>query len=221
MFENSQFVLHQQWVDADPDSQLQLNPDMLLEMVKQEYTRLLDIGDNDPFDEKGQCGYTSFCKILTIQLTDSMIEHPHALRNDRVKISDENTSQLVFGYESRVPGELRMPTRSFPCPRYERERAKFLQVILYSDEQLAKEDKDNPNRVFEPNLWSVVLYRGQNTDKKLPMEDSIMLRNALGIDEGGSGVPIDHQDWEECISHWEEYVKYSPSQNTNKHMGLS
>ena len=216
--ENSAFVLQQQWIDADKDSKLMLNPNVLLELVNREYQHLLEVGDGNPFDRDSQCGNAPFSKIITIPLTDSMMEHPLAIRTDRVKISDENASQLVFGYESRAPGELRMPTRSIPCLGDMRERARFLQVILYSDEQLAKEDTEKPNREFEHNLWSVVLYRGQNTDKKLPMEDSTMLRNALEIDEGGSAVPIDPKAWEECISHWEEYVKYSPSLDTNKNM---
>lgn len=208
-FANSDFVIQQQWLDADPDSQLKLNPDELLEMAFREYLRLEDMSDY-PFDEESQCGYAPFCKVLTIELSAEQRANPGAILIDRVKISEVNESEIVFSYESRAPGELRLPTRSYPCPRAERERANFLQVILYSDEQLAKEDKENPNRVVDANLWHVVLYRGQNTNDKLPMEDSTMLRNALGIEEGGSGVPIDPNAWEHCISHWEEYVKYAP-----------
>jgi hypothetical protein len=52
--------------------------------------------------------------------------------------------------------------------------------------------------------WGVVAILGQNSHEEEPMQPSTILRNALGIDEGGSGVPLDREAYLKSVDFWEK-----------------
>lgn len=48
----------------------------------------------------------------------------------------------------------------------------------------------DPNKSIDYD-WGVVSIKPQNLDHEIPMDPITMMRNALGKEEGGSGVPLD------------------------------
>lgn len=138
-------------------------------------------------------GYAPFCKL-------------HVYRNWTgtrcltVPISDDNRHLLRSGYEARSREELPVLVRWFEG--VEPPVAGYLVVILYSREQLAKEgspiDAD----------WGVVGCLYTATPDEIPMAPITMMRNALGVEEGGSGVAIDRAAYQRAVAFWENNANW-------------
>src|SRR5690606_12209319 len=81
-------------------------------------------------------------------------------------------------------------------------RAEYLVVILYSREQLAKEGTD-----IDAD-WGVVgcLYTAE--PEEIPMAPITLMRNALGVDEGGSGVPLDAEAYRRRRAFWDAHANW-------------
>ena len=133
-------------------------------------------------------GYAPFCKL-----------HVHrnwtSTRCLTVPVSDANRHLLRSAYEARNREELPVLVRWFEG--VEPPVAEYLVVILYSREQLAKEgspiDAD----------WGVVGCLYTATPEEIPMAPITMMRNALGVEEGGSGVAIDRDAYRRAVEFWE------------------
>jgi Protein of unknown function (DUF3228) len=88
--------------------------------------------------------------------------------------------------------------------------AKFLDVILYSREQILKEvaamsGKSSPADI--PDVpWGIISVKAQDESHETPMQPITMMRNALGADEGGSGVPLDKAKYCEAVEYWRTRV---------------
>lgn len=54
--------------------------------------------------------------------------------------------------------------------------------------------------------WGIISIKAQDADHELPMTPITMLRNALGKQEGGSGVPLDRAKYLESVTFWSENV---------------
>jgi len=54
---------------------------------------------------------------------------------------------------------------------------------------------------FDSN-WGIVAILGQSHSGEEPMKPETMLRNALGIEEGGSGVKLDREKYLKSIDFW-------------------
>ncbi|MBO9715454.1 MAG: DUF3228 family protein [Pseudoxanthomonas sp.] len=140
-------------------------------------------------------GYAPFCKL-----------HVHrnwtSTRCLTVPVDDTNRHLLRSAYEARSREELPVLVRWFEG--VQPPVAAYLVVILYSREQLAKEgapiDAD----------WGVVgcLYTMQ--PEEIPMAPVTMMRNALGVEEGGSGVPLDRQAYRRSVEFWESNANWRP-----------
>ncbi|MCD9004987.1 DUF3228 family protein [Luteimonas sp. XNQY3] len=140
-------------------------------------------------------GYAPFCKL-----------HVHrnwtSTRCLTVPITDANRHLLRSGYEARNSAELPVLVRWFEG--VESPRADYLVAILYSAAQLAKEgspiDAD----------WGVVgcIYTAE--PEEIPMAPITMLRNALGVEEGGSGVPLDREAYRRSVAFWERNANWRP-----------
>jgi len=151
------------------------------------------LNDEPPF--KVLDGYAPFCKL-------------HVHRNWTstpcltVPVSDANRHLLRSAYEARTKDELPVLVRWFEG--VEAPVANWLIVILYSREQLAKEgapiDAD----------WGVVgcLYTAE--PEEIPMAPITMMRNALGVEEGGSGVPLDREAYRRSVEFWECNANWRP-----------
>ena len=143
-------------------------------------------------------GYAPFCKHLFLR-NDSETRAAFA------PITEENRSMLRSGYEARREGELAVLTRWFEG--LEAPRAEWLDVILYSHDQLMKEAADFPEEQAVPDCdWGIVSIIGTLTPEEPPMPPITQLRNALGRDQGGSGVPIDRDVYDRAAAFWDAHA---------------
>eukprot|EP00966_Prymnesium_polylepis_P241160 5577017-Prymnesium_polylepis.1 len=46
------------------------------------------------------------------------------------------------------------------------------------------------------------VHAGQDVDYELPMQPITMMRNTLGKEEGGSGVPMDRERYTASVAFW-------------------
>lgn len=148
---------------------------------------------NDQAPLKVLDGYAPFCKLhvhrnwtstrcLTLPITES---NRHLLRSD---------------YEARHSAELPVLVRWFEG--IEPPVADYLVVILYDRAQMAKEGTP-----IEAD-WGVVGCMYTSAPDEIPMAPITMLRNALGVDEGGSGVPIDRAAYARSVEFWRTHANW-------------
>ncbi len=138
-------------------------------------------------------GYAPFCRL-----------HVHhnwtTTRCTAVPITDANRQLLHSAYEARSTDELPVLVRWFQD--VDPPVARYLLPILYSRDQLAREgspiDAD----------WGVVGCLYTTEPAEIPMVPITMLRNALGVDEGGSGVPLDREAYRRSVAFWEEHANW-------------
>jgi hypothetical protein len=138
-------------------------------------------------------GYAPFCKL-----------HVHrnwtSTRCLTVPVTEVNRQQLRSAYEGRNSSELPVLVRWFEG--VEPPVADYLIAILYSREQLAKEgspiDAD----------WGVVGCMYTSDPEEIPMAPITMMRNALGVAEGGSGVPLDQEAYRRSVLYWSAHANW-------------
>lgn len=54
--------------------------------------------------------------------------------------------------------------------------------------------------------WGVIYVKTQLDDKETPMMPITIMRNGLGRDQGGSGVPIDKEKYLESVEFWSKNI---------------
>ena len=113
------------------------------------------------------------------------------------------------GYEARNEKELPVLTRWIELPNHMRGHppATHLDVILYSAEQCAKENDPLPEGV---DYGIVAIIPTATPGVEYPIPPITMMRNALGIEYGGSGVPVDEKAYRASVEFWEKHaiIKY-------------
>jgi len=138
-------------------------------------------------------GYAPFCKL-----------HVHrnwtSTRCLTIAITDANRHLLRSEYESRSPAELPVLVRWFEG--VEPPVARYLIPILYSREQMAKEGTP-----IEAD-WGVVGCMYTMEPAETPMAPITMMRNALGVAEGGSGVAIDREAYRRSVAFWSAHANW-------------
>ncbi len=80
--------------------------------------------------------------------------------------------------------------------------AGYLIVILYDREQLKKEGSPIDAQ------WGVVGCMYTSEPEEIPMAPITMLRNALGVEEGGSGVPLDRAVYRRAVEYWSMHANW-------------
>lgn len=63
---------------------------------------------------------------------------------------------------------------------------------------------------FQDFDWGVISIKPQDIDQEILMDPITMMRNALGAEEGGSGVKLDREKYLESVSFWSKnaIIKY-------------
>ena len=143
--------------------------------------------------ERVLAGYAPFCRL-----------HVHRnwtpTRCSAIAITDDNWHLLHSAYEARTPAELPVLVRWFEG--LEPPAAQYLVPILYSRDQLAKEgspiDAD----------WGIVGCLYTMEPAEIPMVPITMLRNALGVEEGGSGVALDRAAYARSVAFWSRHANW-------------
>eukprot|EP00798_Chlamydomonas_sp_ICE-L_P016140 gene16140-22294_t len=138
-------------------------------------------------------GYAPFCKHV-------FIKNFAGVPLDALNITPDNQQLLRSGYTRRRPEELPVLARWFSAAEVEVPTAKHLDLILYSREQMVKEYEDMPVP------WAIICGEGQDEDYETPMQPITAMRNALGREEGGSGVPIDKAAYEASAEYWQTHA---------------
>lgn len=138
-------------------------------------------------------GYAPFCKL-----------HVHrnwtSTRCLAVPITADNRHLLRSDYEARARGELPVLVRWFEG--LDPPVANYLIPILYSREQLAREG--TPINAD----WGVVGCMYTMEPEETPMAPITMMRNALGVEEGGSGVPLDRAAYDRSVTFWRDHANW-------------
>jgi len=138
-------------------------------------------------------GYAPFCQHAFVKnFTDA--------RLGSAPITPDNEHLLKSGYEARTPEELPVLTRWFEGDEVSVPRAEWLDVILYDRQQLAEEGID-----IEAE-YGIVAVLGVPTPEEPPLDPNGTLRNALGSEYGGSGVPIDRASYARSVEFWSNYA---------------
>ena len=145
-------------------------------------------------------GYAPFCKLV-------IIENFTNTRVGSMPITLENYSFIRSGYSARRDSELPVFSRWLELP-LEKPKAKWLVLVLYSKEQLDKEAALDINATsITPDCdWGIVAILGQSHSNEEPMKPETMLRNALGIEEGGSGTPLNRGNYLKSVNFWSKNI---------------
>ena len=122
-----------------------------------------------------------------------------------VRITPENKHLLKSDYEARTPEELPVLSRWFED--IETPTAEYLDIILYSADQIEKENIAMGKVREQTEPWGIVSIKPQNSTSELPMQPITMLRNALGKDQGGSGVELSREKYNESVAFWKEHAQ--------------
>lgn len=143
--------------------------------------------------EKFIDGYAPFCKHLFVP---NWTATPVAA----IRITRANQHRLRSGYIARTPEERPVLERWFEgiAPS----RARYLDVILYHRDQLAAEGDD----VMDKGEWGIIKVIGMRHPTEQPMLPITVMRNALGIAEGGSGVALDHDAYARSVDFWSRHA---------------
>ena len=148
-------------------------------------------------------GYAPFCKLIPLRNWTSA-------RVGSMPITMENYPFIRSGYSARRDEELPVFSRWLEIPRsIQKPKAKYLMLVLYSREQLEKEAKgqDNATEMFGFDAdWGIVAILGQSHPGEEPMKPETMLRNALGIKEGGSGVELNRETYLKSVEFWDKNI---------------
>ncbi len=147
-------------------------------------------------------GYADFCKIIVISNKD---EKSGDFLFPELKVLCINREsafkaggKLMTAYEARNENEL--PVLVEWVSGVEAPKAEYIHLILYSAEQMLKENEAVTAE------WAIVSISTSSTIEVEPMRPITMMRNALGINEGGSGVPLDRITYNKSIAFWRKNI---------------
>ena len=184
------------------------------EIVNQHY-------NNDPSLLRD--GYASFCKHLFLPNTNGQISQ--SARVNVLPITSDNEHLLRTEYQARNDQELPVLVRYFPSDLLRQEGtelpvALYLDFILYSREQINKENQamnkndgsqgsETTTTTVESAPWGIVSIKAQTVDYELPMAPITAMRNALGKEEGGSGVPLNREQYMAAVDYWSKHANVS------------
>lgn len=134
-------------------------------------------------------GYAPFCKLLFVKNWTNA-------RTGTFPITEENEKFLKSGYKQRNESELSVLVRWFEnVPDVP--KAKYLALVLYDNAQL----KNEGTSIGDAD-YGIVAILGQMHNQEEPMTPMTVLRNALGISEGGSGVKLDRKAYMKSVEFW-------------------
>ena len=180
-----------------------------INMDKEEFTKKA----NDLYKSESQLvdGYAPFCKHLFVE------NFVKGLKSCHIEINEETNKLIISKYDSRQKNELPVLIRYIDLNSIDREKipdAKYLDLILYSKEQIVsemiemkaeeKEIYDMKNKDFD---WGIISIKPLNVNHELPFIPITIMRNALGKNEGGSGVPIDRKKYMDGVEFWSKNVE--------------
>eukprot|EP00536_Pseudo-nitzschia_multiseries_P001472 jgi/Psemu1/250585/estExt_Genewise1Plus.C_190030 len=154
-------------------------------------------------------GYAPFCKHL-------FFVNDFTGEDARVNVlpAEGNEDKIRTEYAARNDKELPVLQRFIPLDAVggpdKLPRAKYLDLILYSRDQIRKENESMGKPAGEEEApWGIVSIKAQMEDFELPMNPITQMRNALGKDQGGSGIPLTREEYMKSVEYWTANVNVS------------
>lgn len=173
------------WEEGASTRIIGLEPDELVKRCNTEGGPLVD-------------GYAPFCKHL-------FLRNESETRAAFARITQDNMHALRSGYVARREGERAVLERWFEG--IDAPRAEWLDVILYSHDQLVAEARDYPGEQPVPDCdWGIVSIIAVLEPKEPPMPPITQMRNALGREQGGSGAPLDIDAYDRAVAFWDMHA---------------
>lgn len=147
-------------------------------------------------------GYAPFCKHLFVEnFLDTNLYYS--------RITEDNKHLLQTTYEARTEYELPVLKRYFKKQDLKPTHAKYLDIIVYSKQQVQAENKarDSVDENEDiPYDWAVVSVKSQDIAEEIPMDPITCMRNALGKEEGGSGIPLNRTAYMKSVEFWRDHA---------------
>lgn len=113
-------------------------------------------------------------------------------------------------YSQRTPDELAVLTRYVQLPPgFKSKDSNYVVFVLYSKDQLQKEfkPKDGEEFYFDDSVeWGVVSIMGTIEAKPDPLVPITIMRNSLGISEGGNGETLNRKVYNESVEFWSKNI---------------
>ncbi|KAG8468932.1 hypothetical protein KFE25_007450 [Diacronema lutheri] len=144
-------------------------------------------------------GYAPFCKHI-------FMENCVGATLPYVALTSELEPLVRSAYEARNDKELPVLARWIPASAVAPKVAKYLDLILYSREQLRKEAAAMGEPDHDDAPWGIISVKAQDEPTEILMNPITMMRNALGVEHGGSGVAIDRDKYSASVAFWQKHV---------------
>ncbi|TXG80176.1 MAG: DUF3228 family protein [Spirochaetes bacterium] len=146
--------------------------------------------------------YQTFCKYIIIENDNTSI------KSGTIKLNWFTKLFIKSGYSSRTEKELEVLSRWVKLPFwYKKPKAEYLVFVVYSREQLIKELKsDDVLGLSDDCEWGIVAILGTSQPNPDPMPPITIMRNALGVEEGGNGAKLDHSLYNESVEFWKNNI---------------
>ena len=156
-------------------------------------------------------GYAPFCKHLFVP------NFVKGLKSCHIEITPETEKLIISKYDSRQKNELPVLIRYIDLNSVDKTKipdAKYLDLILYSKDQIISEmgemkfeEKEIEALKKKDFDWGIISIKPLNVDHEIPFVPMTIMRNALGKNEGGSGVPIDRKKYLDGVEFWSKNVE--------------
>ncbi len=146
----------------------------------------------------------NFCKYLVIE---NSFDVKCAVR----EITLDIYPYIRTDYVQRTPDELAILSRFAQLPPgFKSQKANYIVLVLYSKRQLEKEFKpkeEGQEFYFDNSVeWGIVSIMGTMEPKPDPLVPITIMRNALGIEEGGNGEILNKDSYNESVEFWSKYI---------------
>jgi hypothetical protein len=146
----------------------------------------------------------NFCKYLVIE---NSFDVKCAVR----EITLDIYPYIRTDYVQRTPDELAILSRFAQLPPgFKSQKANYIVLVLYSKRQLEKEFKpkeEGQEFYFDDSVeWGIVSIMGTMEPKPDPLVPITIMRNALGIEEGGNGETLNRDSYNESVEFWSKYI---------------
>jgi hypothetical protein len=116
------------------------------------------------------------------------------------RITPENEHLLRTRYHARRDNELPVLTRWFPAGTVEVTRCEWFHLVLYTAEQCEVEGLPIQGE------WGIVTVNSAVAPETSPLGPLAQMRNALGIEQGGNGNPLDDDEYARGVTYWSEWA---------------
>ena len=192
-------------IEYDPFVSRQFSQNFSGTKVEPEAKEALLIEINKAFEfSELQSSEWDFCKYLAIPNT-------FGVKCATREITLDIYPYIRTDYVQRTPDELPVLTRFAQLPPgFKQQQSEHIVLVLYSRAQLESEFKpkdDGQEFYFDDSVeWGIVSIMGTMEPRPDPLVPITIMRNALGVEEGGNGERINRASYADSVEFWSRYI---------------